>query len=291
MSWLYLPGQVSEFGAADCSDGKQSATSKKTPTASTCLKPVSETDILTTPQSGPMYAALLNTTMPPSILSAALENWLLSLSSLLVFPANHSAVLENSWAPPIGAMDGPIPFALFKRSGPNGSYWRMSQGCFPSLMFDEYSETWPRAGMMQNGIAYQLRPLAPITREIASGLWATPVSSDFKVGVHNHQMRSLPKEIMFPTPVASDNINRKPGNPFLTSTGTKANRYTSQASKMKYSSGPTLQEVLDQMNGSPGGKMNPDWVEWLMGAPIGATALEPLDKAKYQQWLELHGKT
>lgn len=37
-----------------------------------------------------------------------------------------------------------------------------------------------------------------------------------------------------------------------------------------------------------GGKLNPDWVEWLMGWPIGWTASEPLATGSYQQWLRQH---
>lgn len=38
-----------------------------------------------------------------------------------------------------------------------------------------------------------------------------------------------------------------------------------------------------------GGRLNPPWVEWLMGWPIGWTALEPLETGRFQQWLEQHG--
>ncbi|KVT81552.1 hypothetical protein WK59_18735 [Burkholderia ubonensis] len=39
---------------------------------------------------------------------------------------------------------------------------------------------------------------------------------------------------------------------------------------------------------SDGGQLNPEWVEWLMGWPIGHTALEPLETAKYREWLQQH---
>ena len=41
--------------------------------------------------------------------------------------------------------------------------------------------------------------------------------------------------------------------------------------------------------GRPGGQLNPDWVEWLMGWPTGWTALEPLGMDKFRQWLFSHG--
>jgi len=39
------------------------------------------------------------------------------------------------------------------------------------------------------------------------------------------------------------------------------------------------------------GKLNPTWVEWLMGWPLGWTDLKPLETDKYQQWLQLHGRS
>jgi hypothetical protein len=39
-----------------------------------------------------------------------------------------------------------------------------------------------------------------------------------------------------------------------------------------------------------GGKLNPTWVEWLMGWPLGWTDLKPLEMDKFQKWLEQHGR-
>ena len=38
-----------------------------------------------------------------------------------------------------------------------------------------------------------------------------------------------------------------------------------------------------------GGKLNPQWVEWLMGWPIGWTDSNVLETDKFQQWQNLHG--
>ena len=43
------------------------------------------------------------------------------------------------------------------------------------------------------------------------------------------------------------------------------------------------------MENSTGGQLNPTWVEWLMGWPLGWTDLKPLETDKYQQWLQQHG--
>ena len=41
---------------------------------------------------------------------------------------------------------------------------------------------------------------------------------------------------------------------------------------------------------SVGGQLNPTWVEWLMGWPIGWTDLKPLATDKYQQWQQQHSE-
>lgn len=37
------------------------------------------------------------------------------------------------------------------------------------------------------------------------------------------------------------------------------------------------------------GRLNPEWVEWLMGWPTGWTELRPLGTDKFPQWLRWHG--
>lgn len=39
-----------------------------------------------------------------------------------------------------------------------------------------------------------------------------------------------------------------------------------------------------------GWKLRPNFLEWLMGWPIGWSALEPLATGKFQQWLASHGR-
>jgi hypothetical protein len=47
---------------------------------------------------------------------------------------------------------------------------------------------------------------------------------------------------------------------------------------------------LDRGDGKPiGGSLNPNWVEWLMGWPIGQTDLKPLGTGKFRQWWHSHG--
>lgn len=38
-----------------------------------------------------------------------------------------------------------------------------------------------------------------------------------------------------------------------------------------------------------GGNLNPTWVEWLIGWPVGWTELKPLETVKFQSWQQQHG--
>ncbi len=68
---------------------------------------------------------------------------------------------------------------------------------------------------------------------------------------------------MYPTPTVQDAANN--GGP------SQANRNT-----------PPLNSV-------GGGALNPSWVEWLMGWPIGWTDLQPSEMARFQAWWHSHG--
>jgi len=49
------------------------------------------------------------------------------------------------------------------------------------------------------------------------------------------------------------------------------------------------EEEKKAMAHGKGGALNPGWVEWLMGWPIGWTDLKPLATDRFRKWLELHG--
>jgi hypothetical protein len=55
--------------------------------------------------------------------------------------------------------------------------WRTSQLCLDGGL-SEFSETWPRSGLMRNGIAYRLPPLVPLTDGTGRSFWPTPTASD-----------------------------------------------------------------------------------------------------------------
>lgn len=177
--------------------------------------------------------------------------------------------------------------ALLASYDPATSLWRTSQ---LSLIEDlgESLETWPRSGMTRSGIAYQLQPLAPLTAETASGLLPTPAASpagwrnieivdkngnppthanqrwyDKKTGrVVQKDLRHVVERGMWPTPTASEHKYRLQGNTQQSKgLGAMARR------------GQLLTERERESGMS--GQLNPTWVEWLMGFPLGWTDLGP----------------
>jgi len=134
--------------------------------------------------------------------------------------------------------------------------WKTSQHSLVATGEDglaEFSETWPRSGMTVNGIAYQLPPLVPLIVETGYGLWPTPCSAAEAPNLNSNK-KNGPKSLiqvareMWPTPTAH---NAKEGG------------YPAEYSRNT----PTLAAEA-------GGKLNPTWVEWLMGFSPGWTDLK-----------------
>jgi hypothetical protein len=113
------------------------------------------------------------------------------------------------------------------------SSWRTSQLSFTGE-WALFWGPWPRSGMTRNGIAYQRPPSALVTAETESGSWPTPTARDWKDG----------------TAAACRNV---PANGLL---------------------GRVVHESSRRQTDSPeSGSLNPVFVEWLMGYPLGWTDL------------------
>lgn len=172
-------------------------------------------------------------------------------------PANPSALPADAPVQTTRDTFGRCSPTVFAWFDPDTRCWKTSQATL--LSDSEMSRpTWPRSGMTRNGIAYQLPPSAPRTSAIAyslslgthgpnsDGLWPTATTGDHGTRYAQGGMPLGMAVRMWPTPDASPHKYRLQGD--------------SQQSR--------------SLNGVHGGKLNPEWVEWLMGFPIGWTDLE-----------------
>ena len=74
---------------------------------------------------------------------------------------------------------------------------------------------------------------------------------------------------MWPTPRVSDYKGSGP-------VGSKSHKHMSDKDYLCAKVNPT----------KAGGQLNPTWVEWLMGWPIGWTDLKPLEMDGFHKWLD-----
>ncbi len=146
----------------------------------------------------------------------------------------------------------------FASYDPATSSWRMSQ---LSLLEDsvEWSATWPRAGWIVNGTAFQLPPSAPLIEGTGSGSLPTPTTQDAHNDGGPSQMRrnDLPLNAvvkMWPTPTA-----KRSGPDYA--------RMSREGS-----GGDDLETAVARQ--TPG-QLNPEFVEWMLGFPIGWTDILP----------------
>jgi hypothetical protein len=214
-----------------------------------------------------------NTIASLQVMAKAVE---LNLSAA-ASPARTSASPEKAQALKALARDyGASTPELLAKYDPATSSWRTSQLCLDGEL-SEFSETWPRSGLIRNGTAYQLPPLVRLTDEIGSGLWPTPdVVSAIHHGMittsggqmHLPQAVNAAQRARWPTPQARD---WKDGN--------NPKRHGRHSESLAVSVAlPT--PTANRRNGlqSHGvnvvaGSLNPTWVEWLMGFPLEWTAL------------------
>lgn len=121
----------------------------------------------------------------------------------------------------------------------------------------------------------------PRRPKYAESLFPTPCSTDYKTGYGDtpagraqREKRSKPLRDMihmFRTPNASD-----------------ADKWSLQSEAERAEKGQQIR--LNHQLGA-GGSLNPLWVEWLMGWPIGWTDLRPLATARFRRWCGSHGRS
>jgi hypothetical protein len=140
---------------------------------------------------------------------------------------------------------------LFRKFDPATSSWRTHR-CLFDADLPESSVILPRWGMMRNGVLSERLTLGLRTSGNVSGLWPTPCASEgLDCGTNWASLAAVDKG------------------------GRIARRIATNG-------GPETQQTTHA-------QLNPAWVEWLMGWPIGWTDLGALGTDKYRQWQHSHG--
>lgn len=167
--------------------------------------------------------------------------------------ANHLAPQENDEAQTTLDTFGHGYETPLAHYDPDTRYWKTSGGI--SLWGEQPSlESLPKSGMTRNGVLYQQLDWAPLTNVNASSLLHTPTAKA-------NQMAPSMKSGWWPTPTSHGEN---------TATRMEAHRRRLDQG-MKYSS--RLSQAI-AISTPANGYVNPAWVEWLMGFPIGWTDLE-----------------
>lgn len=185
------------------------------------------------------------------------------------------------------------------------SGWKTHQCLFPEDL-PESSVTLPKWGMTRTGHVFQHLTLERPISATGSGLLPTPKASDAKPRISPadfiRKSPALETVInMWPTPKASDwnkrgRISSHPRNGlpgavanFPTPNASDADKWSNETLEVRKAKGRQIRlNTAVSPQGGNGGRLNPDWVEWLMGWPIGWTDLKPLEMDKFQSWLKTH---
>ena len=217
---------------------------------------------------------------------------------LTLFPADSPASLFRSPGSEeerrMTVTSGQKCSELYKNSGPLGllvkmllesSAWRSTQ-CFL---------TWKASATPAKRLLFRLVPSMPRTEGTDVQLFPTVTAQDYKHRGPNSKQQGLPEYVrMWPTPKASDYKGSGPAGTKsaihdlkkhnlkgvvmfyptpTTGAGLCGGTGNFQQLKKLQQAGQITEEERRNMSQGNGGQLNPTWVEWLMGFPIGWTDL------------------
>ena len=309
MSWLYSQVLVEEYLGDTSLDGEQSVQSSGSPILQAYCAPDKMKDFSRLSRFGMTYKPL----------TEDLGEELL-MSYRAGFHAKTSLPQEKEQESMVNAPEcGEKWRGSFVKYDPDSSLWRTHQ-CSLLGDLEPFSETWPQWGLMRNGECWEQRTLEQTIRGTGYGLepngvdnFHTPNTTGLDGG--SNSRRALKnRQQNWPTPTSTDymgakqnGIESRNGRYVRTSltTGVKFGAKLTDAVnlevKKKFPT-PKLSDYKDRGNMSnpsiqrraakgkqmdlsmvahpTSGQLNPTWVEWLMGWPLGWTELKPLEMDK-----------
>jgi hypothetical protein len=295
MSWLFSQALVEEYLAANSLDGEQSVQSNGKPTQQAYCAPDKMMAFSRLSQFGMTFKPLLD------ILGEEL-----SMSSVVAFHVRTLVPQEKAQELMENDQEcGEKWRASFVKYDPDSSSWKTHQ-CSLLGDLDEFLETWPQWGLMRNGECWEQQTLERRIRGTESGLspngvdsFHTPNTTGLDGGSNSRKALKKRQE-MWPTPQSRDwkGSSGRSLKGMECDLPTKVKMWPTPRTKgMCGGSGSwdllnknTTMEEARLMGAGNGGQLNPPWVEWLMGWPIGFTDLKPLEMDKCHCARQQHGE-
>jgi hypothetical protein len=298
MSWLYSQALVAEYLGENFSDGEPSVQLNGNRIQQAYLQQDKMTDF--------SHLSRFGMTFKP--LTESLGEELLTLY-LAAFHAKTSQQQEKAQESTESVQEcGEKWRASFTKYIPNMRLWRTHQ-CSLLGDLEQFSETWPQWGLMRDGECWEQRTLEQTIRGTESGLspngvdsFHTPNTTGLDGGSNSRKALKKRQE-NWPTPDA--NCGQRGTQPNWTpkrKSGQPAQYTINQAVRDRFPT-PTAHNAKEcnspseQNRNTPtlathaGGKLNPMWVEWLMGWPLAWTDLKPLETDKYHFALQQLGES
>jgi hypothetical protein len=282
MSWLFSQALVAEYSAANSWDGGLSVQLSVMPTQHKFWRNGRMMEFSKLSQFGLTCQVLTESR------GAALLTWCLE-----AFPARISVSPERALDSAASAADfGQNSQGLLAKYDPSTHSLKTAQDSLfsdltPSLV------TLPGWGTMRNGVCYLRRTVVRRTSESVFGFslptqvasratkrWATPTTMD---SLPPKSEKALQREMGITRPGRSKPANLRDQVSNMRMWGTPKAQDSRHASW-----GCEKGNLGEQVAGQDGGKLNPTWVEWLMGWSLGWTDLKPLGMDKFLLWQRQH---
>jgi hypothetical protein len=295
MSWLFSQALVEEYLAATSLDGEQSVQSNGKPTQQAYCAPDKMTEFSRLSRFGMTYKPLMEN-LGEELLRLYLEDF---HAKTLVPQEKAQELTENV------AECGEKWHGLLAKFDQDSHLWRTVQ-C--SLLGDlnESLQTLPQWGMTVGGELYLLPTLAQTTNENESGLWLTPSTVD----IPTRSAESMEKRLDYRKKIGRNGVGAGCLSEQVEWSGTgqpigyitKESWPTPTANMHKGSSAAVIRKngqdrswqslhyAVEQVT-DIGGRLNPTWVEWLMGWPLGWTDLKRLEMDKSHCAPQQHGES
>ena len=313
MSWLYSRALVAAYSAGASSDGEPSAPSSATPTPPACYSHGRTTARWPRSLSGMTCEPL------PADRGAAVLTWFLAAFRVKTLASPAQAPALTARAQDCGAST----LASWARYDRDSSAWKTRQLSLLEAS-TACSATWPRWGTMRSGECWERTPLEHLIGVKESGSWdtyPTPTASDASHSCKSaaaamtearRQERDrggvkslailIKTQALIPTPTAGDAKSSGSRNvegsrahagvsltDFVRDDGGRG-RWPTPTAQDAANNGSTSQlaRQMPPLNAVVGGALNPRWVEWLMGWPLGWTDLGPWETDKCRSVPPLH---